>query len=309
MDFKSIIRDSVRETLKKSGKLPESAKANNKGQSAPQLSENKISTVNSLIVKEALVATPQTFHLNTERLSEETKRSHEQLYNGYVEKFNRASSGLDSANVNEANSNRSDYRSLKIDETFNLNAMKFHELYFNNISDLVSEISVDSLPYMRLARDFGSFERWQFDFMASCRSARNGWGVVVYEPYKNVYMNIVVDLHTSNVPLGAIPVLVIDMWEHAYFNDYQTNKDDYIVAMMREINWNVVEARMALSEKTELGALYMIKPSYNIEPKKMLDAATSPPINKVSSPGQIDVPPTTPPAPETIAPNMRRSPQ
>src|SRR5690606_29541547 len=165
---------------------------------------------------------------------------------------------LDGANVHEANANRSDYRSLKVDEVYNLNAMKLHELYFNNISDLTSEIGVDALPYMRLARDFGNFEKWQFDFMAACRSARNGWGLVVYEPYKDVYMNVVVDLHNVNIPLGTIPVLVIDMWEHAYYNDYQNNKDDYLVAMMREINWNVVEARMAFAERSDLSARYMI---------------------------------------------------
>lgn len=304
MDLKKIIQDSVKESFQKSGKLPESNKTT---KPATKLSEGNAKT--RPVLKEALVAPPQTFHLNTERLSEETKRAHEQLYQGYVEKFNRTSSALDGANVHEANANRSDYRSLKVDEVYNLNAMKLHELYFNNISDLTSEIGVDALPYMRLARDFGNFEKWQFDFMAACRSARNGWGLVVYEPYKDVYMNVVVDLHNVNIPLGTIPVLVIDMWEHAYYNDYQNNKDDYLVAMMREINWNVVEARMALAERSDLSALYMIRPAYNLEPKRMLDTATAPPIDRVTAPGKVDVSPSTPAAPQVIAPNMRREPQ
>lgn len=303
MDLKRIIYDSVKESLKKSGKLPEG----NVATSTNKSNENVVET--KPVIKEALIATPQTFGLNTERLSEETKRAHEQLYQGYVEKFNRTSSGIDGANIHEANSNRSDYRSLKVDEVFNFNAMKLHELYFNNISDLTSEISIDALPYMRLSRDFGTFEKWQFDFMAACRSSRNGWGMVVFEPYKNVYMNVIVDLHNINIPVGTIPVLVIDMWEHAYYSDYQNNKDDYLVSMMREINWNVVEARMALAERSELGALYMIRPTYNLEPQKMLNAATSPPIDKVSAPGRVDLPASSPATPEIIAPNMGRGPQ
>jgi len=302
MDLKKIIETSVKESLRKSGKLPESNRTQK-----PKLQEAVKKP--QPVLKEALVATPQSFNLTTERLSEETKRAHEQLYQGYVEKFNRSSSGLDAVNIHDANANRSDYRSLKNDETYNLNAMKLHELYFNNISDLSSEIGVDSLPYMRLSRDFGTFEKWQFDFMAACKSARNGWGLVVYEPYKGVYMNVIVDLHNVNIPLGTIPVLVIDMWEHAYYNDYQNNKDDYLVAMMREINWNVVEARMVLAERSDLSALYMIKPVYNMEPKKMLDTATSPPIDRVTTSGQVEVPSTSPPGPEVIAPNLRREPQ
>lgn len=298
MDFKKIIQDSVKESFRKSGKLPESNKPE------PKEKLNESGKKPQPVLKEALVAMPQTFSLNTERLSEETKRAHQQLYQSYVEKFNKTSSAMDAANVHDANSYRSDYRSLKIDEIYNLNAMKLHELYFNNISDLSSEIGVDTLPYMRLSRDFGSFEKWQFDFMASCRSARSGWGMVVYEPYKSVYMNVVVDLHNINIPLGTVPILVIDMWEHSYFNDYQNNKDDYLVAMMREINWNVVEARMALAEGSELGALYMIRPAQNLEPKRMLDTATSPPIDKVSAPGGVEVPPSTPAAPQA-GPNTR----
>lgn len=303
MDLKKIIKTSVKESLRKSGKLPERNRTE-----APKLKEEK-QPKQKAVLSEALVATPQSFHLTTDRLSEETKRAHQQLYQSYVEAFNKSSSGLDAANVHDANANRSDYRSLKNDETWNLNAMKLHELYFNNISDLTSEISVDSLPYMRLARDFGTFEKWQFDFMAACRSARDGWGLVVYEPYKDVYMNVIVDLHNINIPLGTIPVLAIDVWEHAYYNDYQNNKDDYIVAMMQELNWNVVEARMALAERSDLNALYMIKPTYNLEPQRMLDTATAPPIDRVTAPGQVDVPPTTPPGPEVIAPNLRKEPQ
>jgi len=72
--------------------------------------------------------------------------------------------------------------------------------------------------------------------------------------------------------------------------------------MMREVNWNVVEARMALAEKSDLSALYMIRPIYNSVPQEMIDNAMSPPIDQVNAPGEIEVPPTTPPGPEIASP-------
>lgn len=290
MDLKKLTQEAVRESLQKSGYLPKLKKEAKPTKDKKPLVVTPRSDQKSKILAEAQFITPQSFVLRTERLSSSAKRAHERLYNGYTDKFNKISSALDAANQQEANANSSDYRSLNVDRTYNLNATKLHELYFYNISDLASEISVDALPYMRLSRDFGNFEEWQFDFIAACRSAREGWAIVVFEPYRGIYMNVVVDSHNVNIPIGVIPVLVMDMWAHSYYKDYPDNKDDYIVAMMREINWNVVEARMALAEKSELGGLYMIRPIYNAVPNQMLDQAIQPPIEQVGAPGQIQQP-------------------
>lgn len=314
MDIKKLVKESVHNSLQKSGKLPQPTQkpvAESKKVVTKLTAPVASTTSASKVLKEAHYVVPQSFVLRTEKLSEDAKRAHERLYQGYVDKFNKASSALDAANKQEANSVSSEYRSHKVNETFSLNAIKLHELYFYNIGDLASEISVDAIPYMRLSRDFGNFQNWQFDFMAACRSAREGWGVVVYEPYKNAYMNIVIDSDDVNIPLGAIPVLVMDMWAHAYFKDYQDSKDDYIVAMMREINWDVVEARMLLAEKSDLSGLYMIKPLYNATPRKMLNGAQQPPIMQVSAPGQVEGPgqsvsPTTPAAPQVASPMYPR---
>lgn len=293
MDIKQIIEGSVRNTLRKNGKLSSEGTRQTNKKTLPSKK-----TVKKLVT-EALAALPQTFSLQTEKLSDVVKNAHEQLYQALVNSFNKTSASLDGANVHEANSENSEFRSLKMAECYNLNGIKLHELYFHNIADPASEINVDALPYMRLARDYGTFENWQFDFMATCNSSRSGWAVLVYEPYKDVYMNVTIDSHDKGLPLGAIPVLVMDMWEHSYLVDYESRKTDYVVSMMREINWSVVEARMVLAERSDLSALYMIKPIYNSAPQKMLDTATSPaPIDQVTSGGDTSAPPTTPPGPE-----------
>ena len=202
------------------------------------LNENKASTL-----EESYVAQTKKFNLTTELLSSEAKHAHEGLYDQYVHNFNRVSAELDSVDRISANSNVSPFRSLKEAETYNLNAIYLHELYFSNISDLHSEIAMDSLSYMRLARDFGTFDDWQKDFVACCMSARNGWAVTYYNIYLQRYMNCVIDLHSENVPFGTYPVIVMDMWEHAYYRDYLKDKKTYVYGMMKQFNWKVINRR------------------------------------------------------------------
>lgn len=200
-------------------------------------------------LNEALVLQQKQFDLPTELLSQKNKKAHEGLYENYVKTFNRVSAELDAVDKDEAGLNHSYYRSLKVDETYNMNAAYLHELYFNNVSDVQSEVSMDTLSFMRLERDFGSFDAWQEDFIACGKSARNGWVVTGYNTYTQRYMNTVIDLHSLNVPVGFYPVIVVDVWEHAYYRDYLSKRKSYIHAMMKELNWQVIEDRFKRAEK------------------------------------------------------------
>jgi len=200
-------------------------------------------------LNEAYVAQAKQFRLPTEFLSEASKKAHLELYDKYVKDFNRISAELDTADREDANSNHSNYRSLKIDETYNLNAAYLHELYFSNISDLHSEITMDSLTYMRLSRDFGTFDAWQKDFIACCMSSRCGWAITYFNTYLQSYVNCSIDLHSLNVPVGAYPIIVMDMWQHAYYRDYLNDVKTYIYAMMKQLNWAVIENRVEKTEK------------------------------------------------------------
>lgn len=200
-------------------------------------------------LNEALVTDPKPFSLNTEFQSASAKKSHFELYENYIKSFNRVSAELDGVNKNEVNSNNSQFRSLKIDETYNMNAIFLHELYFANISDVHSKITMDSLAYMRLQRDFGSFDKWQEDFLACCQASRCGWAVTYYNLFTQTYMNAVVDLHSIEVPVGCLPVIVMDVWQHAYYKDYLRDVKTYSIAMMKELNWSVIEGRFKQSER------------------------------------------------------------
>lgn len=192
---------------------------------------------------ESYVVQAKVYDLRTDLLSDKTNETHQALLEGYVGSLNTISAKLDSADRSAANANDSSFRSLKIDETYNLNAAFLHAYYFENIADPNSKITMDSLAYLRLARDFGTFEAWQKDFIACAMSARNGWAVTVYNGFLKRYVNVVVDLHSLNVPFFTYPVIVLDCWEHAYFRDYLSDRKKYIFAMMKQFNWDMIEKR------------------------------------------------------------------
>jgi len=200
-------------------------------------------------VNESYVTQAKHYDLRTELLSKKTKDEHQKLLKGYVESLNEVSVKLDTVEKDKASANNSEFRSLKQDEVYNLNAAYLHALYFDNISDLRSIITMDSLSFMRIERDFGSFDEWQKDFVACGLACRNGWAVMVYNFQLKRYMNISIDLHSGNIPLGCYPIIVVDCWEHAYFRDYLTDKKTYIYGMMKEFNWDVIEERINKAER------------------------------------------------------------
>ena len=130
-----------------------------------------------------------------------------------------------------------------------MNAAYLHSLFFDNISDQRSIITMDSLAFMRLERDFGSFDAWQKDFVACCMSARNGWAMTVYSTMLKRYINIVVDLHHHNIPIAAYPIIVMDCWEHSYYRDYLSDRKTYVYGMMKEFDWGLIEDRFKKAEK------------------------------------------------------------
>lgn len=198
---------------------------------------------------EAYVVTASKYELSTEKLSEENKSAHQELMEGYAKALNEVSAALDTADRDGANPNSSTFRNLKVDEVHNLNAAFLHGLFFENVSDVRSNLAMDSLVYMRLERDWGTFDAWQRDFIACALSSRNGWVVTVYNFFLKRYMNVVVDLHNVGIPFASVPVIVLDCWEHSYYRDYLKDRRSYVFAMMKELRWEKIEDRIRKVER------------------------------------------------------------
>ena len=171
VDVEGIIKRSIKSQLDKAVPLDQNADAQ---------------------LDESYVHTPKQFNQVSEFVSQKTKSAHIDLYKGYVETLNKVSSQLDTVDRGAANPRHSDFRSLKLDEVYNLNATWLHELYFANSFDPHSEVVMDSMAYLRLQRDFATFDDWQRDFMACALSAGNGWAVCGYHMFLRKYVNFMV---------------------------------------------------------------------------------------------------------------------
>jgi Fe-Mn family superoxide dismutase len=100
-----------------------------------------------------------------------------------------------------------------------------------------------------MEESFGSFEKWKEDFKA-CGMALRGWAILVYDLSSNRLMNNGLDAHNSYGFLNAIPLLVLDVYEHAYYTDYGPKRAPYIDAFFENINWNVVNGRLVTAQKS-----------------------------------------------------------
>ena len=200
-------------------------------------------------IDEAYVTQAKKYKLNTEFLSAKNKTARQEDLEQHVKGLNTISAKLDTASRDDADKYASEYRQLKVDEVHLLNAAFFRAYNFENISDLKSQITMDTMSFLRLERDFGTFDDWQKDFIACGMSSRNGYVVCGYNVMLNRYMNFVVDIESVNVPIGTFPVIVLDVSEGAYYRDYLNDRKTYIVAMMKELNWDRIEERFKKSEK------------------------------------------------------------
>jgi superoxide dismutase, Fe-Mn family len=200
-------------------------------------------------VNESYVVQAKNNDVKSFAVTEKPLQAHEELFEGYIEALNKVSAKLDAADRSVSNSNSSEFRSLKIDEAFNSNAAFLHSLYFDNIGHPESSVAIDSIAYMRLSRDWGSFDAWQEDFIACGLASRSGWVLTVYNVFLQRYMNVVLDLHNINVPVGCLPVIALDCWEHTYFKDYLKNRKAFIYKSMQEFNWDVIEKRIKQADQ------------------------------------------------------------
>ena len=210
-----------------------------------QLIEDSVLKVvrSTLKLDEAYAASQKSFSLAAEAVSKQTKDLHVSVYKAAVDELNKISAKLETAANPDAGSTCSTFRSLKRDEACMLNSVYLHELYFNNCFDPASEIFVDMVSYMRLQRDWGLFDSWQEDFI-SCALSCDGWVCTVYNSFLKRYANAFIDGNDCGVLVGAYPVIVVDMHEHAYYRDFGNNKRAYISAMMQTFNWTVIEERV-----------------------------------------------------------------
>lgn len=177
-------------------------------------------------------------------INEEQFNVHKRLYEGYIKSMNEIDHilGFGDAQRDQANATFSFYRELKRGETYALNGVILHELYFENIGGRQEE--PDRSVREMLEHDFGRFENWQEDFIATAKASR-GWAVLCFDQRSQRLRNISLDAHDLGNIAYSAPILVLDVYEHAYFLQYEDKKAEYINRFLKNINWKLVGNRLS----------------------------------------------------------------
>ena len=171
-----------------------------------------------------------------------TKRmldEHFKLYEGYVKKANEIQTKLETADKSEANGVYSFIGELKREETFAVNGMKLHEIYFGHLQGDGDSAKAPELLAM-IEKDFGSVEEWKAEVIATGMSAR-GWAITAFDYRDNRLHVYGADGHNVGAVWGAVPIIVLDIYEHAYFIDYGTSRKAYIDSFFRNLDWGYAE--------------------------------------------------------------------
>jgi superoxide dismutase, Fe-Mn family len=173
-----------------------------------------------------------------EGISRTAVEAHYKLYQGYVAKRNEILGKLADVDLSAANQVYSDLRGLKVDLTFAVGGIKNHEIYFEHLGGEGGDPqgAVADL----IARDFGSTEAWRADLKATGMGGR-GWAWTAYDWDEGRLFNYIGDAQNTFPIWNTTPLIALDVYEHAYFLDYQTDRASYIDAFFDNLDWTVVD--------------------------------------------------------------------
>jgi superoxide dismutase, Fe-Mn family len=179
---------------------------------------------------------PALFEL--EGISRQAVEAHYRLYQGYVAKRNEILAKLRDVDLSTANQTYSELRALKVDLTFAIGGIKNHELYFEHLGGNGGD------PRGRFAellgRDFGSVTAWKADLKATGMAAR-GWAWTAWDWDEGRLFNYIGDAQNTFPVWNATPLVGLDVYEHAYFLDYGTDRAAYIDAFFNNLDYGVVD--------------------------------------------------------------------
>ncbi len=174
--------------------------------------------------------------------SETLLNNHFTLYQGYVTNTNKLLDSL-AAMLKEGKVATPEYAELKRRFGFEFNGMRFHEYYFENLGGKGALDKSGKLG-KKLAEEFGSCEDWERDFRGTASMRGIGWAILYQDNITGRLINQWINEHETGHPAGCTPLLVLDVFEHAFMIDYGLKRADYIEAFFTNINWSAVEARL-----------------------------------------------------------------
>jgi Fe-Mn family superoxide dismutase len=197
-----------------------------------------------------------SLHKDLDGISRKTMEDHYKLYEGYVKKTNECRKILNEFDYSQIEGNQvySPLRAVSVDYTFALLGFKNHDLYFGHLGGSGGE------PTGRFAelidQEFNGVDKWQ-DAVRKATSAARGWVMVGYDLNDGSLFNYIMDTQNLWAVYNMVPVLAIDVYEHAYAQDFGATADSrkqYVEAFFRNLDWDHVNRQLAQAEAARAGA-------------------------------------------------------
>lgn len=180
--------------------------------------------------------------LGTPGFSDQLMKNHFTLYQGYVMNTNKLNSILDELLKSDKTATP-EYAELTRRFGWEFNGMRLHEYYFGNMTKEPGTLDTSSTLAKKIVSEFGSLENWEKDFKAVATMRGIGWAILAYDKLGDRLFNVWINEHDVGHLAGAEPILVMDVFEHAYMLDYGVKRADYVTAFWNVIDWKIVESR------------------------------------------------------------------
>ena len=179
--------------------------------------------------------------LGMKGFSDTMLKNHFLLYQGYVVNTNKTLEAIRTSAVDGRTS--AELMELRRRLGWEWNGMRLHELYFGNLGGKTPAARNGKFA-IAVGKEFGDFDAWLKDFTAVASMRGVGWAVVYQDDTTGRLFNVWVNEHDGGNLAGCRPILVLDVFEHAFFTDYQLKRSEYLQAFFDNVNWDVVEDRM-----------------------------------------------------------------
>ncbi|OHE57593.1 MAG: superoxide dismutase [Thermodesulfovibrio sp. RBG_19FT_COMBO_42_12] len=183
--------------------------------------------------------------IGMEGFSETLLKNHFTLYQGYVTNTNKVLDILTQM-IKDGKTGIPEFAELKRRIGWEFNGMRLHEYYFENLGGK-TQLDKNARLIKKITGDFGSYEAWEKDFKATGTMRGIGWVVLYQDVTNGRLINFWINEHDVAHPAGCNPILIMDVFEHAFMLDYGLKKADYIEAFFKNIDWRAVEARLNLT--------------------------------------------------------------
>ncbi len=183
-------------------------------------------------------------------LADNLLKMHIKLYEGYVANTNKIQAKLEALSKS-GDTKGPEYAGLKRLYSWEFDGMRLHELYFENLKNN-QPLPPDSNLYKEIEKNFGSYKAWKEDFTATGLMRGIGWVILYKDPTNGSLHNIWVNEHNLGHLAGGTPLLVMDVWEHAYITEYGLDRAGYIDAFFQNIDFTTVLKRFEKAKSSSI---------------------------------------------------------